>query len=153
MELCRLYPLSSVVALEPLNTSYGLGKKAITHSIYKNRIEFLQSYAHQLSAVAHFDVVSFPQMFFSNAHLIPSLTAILRAMKPGAFLTTGSEDSIAEKNLFRSIQRLKHVLNCGSFRSENDICQLLHSLGFVEVTPLPFMSGWYPITAQKSSQS
>lgn len=131
LKLCELYPALFATAFEPSTIPFQLAEQNVATSPYKNRINLRQQSIQEITDQHLFDVAWVAQRFIMDEHLIPGLTAIHSALKPGGQIIV-STFFTAHKNIASCVKNFSDSLYA-ELRSIPEITTLLHNAGFIEI--------------------
>jgi hypothetical protein len=131
--MCTVFPELRVVGLEPFEGPMAEGRKAVAASKFAERITLRAESLEQLDEREVYDAAYVAQMFFPERVLEDGLGRVLRSLKPGGYLFTGSVYDPGP-GMAAAMGRFTSVLWGGGTRSAEDVAALLARVGFTEVS-------------------
>jgi precorrin-6B methylase 2 len=147
LRLCAEFPNLHVVALEPAPKPHQLASINIANSAYAERIHLRREKIQDIDDENQFDVVWYPQIFFSHEVFIAGLQKIITALKPGGMLLTTAIAS-DKASLATSVRQLQGAL-FGGLRSLQEVDIALGAKGFNNLHIYPDVAGYHTITGCK----
>jgi hypothetical protein len=146
--MCKLYPELRVTGLEPFTGPMAEGKKVVAASPFADRITLRAQGLETLEDVSAYDAAYVAQMFFPDGIVVDGMARVLRSLKPGGFVFTGSVYDPGE-GLPGAMGRFTSALWGGGTRTAADVATILRQAGFVDVVAPPVPSGMAPVLGRK----
>jgi hypothetical protein len=146
--MCKLFPEVRVVGLEPFSGPMAEARKVVAASPFADRIELRAHGLEALEDAEAYDVAYVAQMFFPDGIVAEGMKRVLRSLKPGGFILTGSV-YLDGDDLPAAMGRFTSALWGGGARTAADVAALLGQAGFVEVVVPPVVGGVAPVLAHK----
>lgn len=150
LSLCRLYPHLQVVGLEPFATAIKEGRSAVAKAGLEDRITLREEGIEQLDERDVYDGAYVAQMFFPDEIVEDGLRRVLRSLKPGAYMVTGSVYE-AGPTLGAAMGRFTSVIWGGGTRSAEDVARLMREVGYADVQVIQTPMGMQPILGRRAS--
>jgi SAM-dependent methyltransferase len=130
--LCRRFPELRVVGLEPAKAPMTEARRNVVAAGLDRRIELRGQRVQDLTDEAAFDFAFLPSVFLSTEALRAALPAILRALKPGGWVVTGTPGG-GDGELAPALMRLRATLWGSEGLTPADLRDLFAEAGYAEV--------------------
>jgi precorrin-6B methylase 2 len=130
--LCRTFPNSTVVGIDPWELSLELARQNVTAAGFGSRITLRRARIEAFEDDEGFDLVWMPVIFLSRATLGEAVRQAVATMRPGAQIVlgryTGSNDPLAS-----ALGDLRTIRSGGTLLDATDTRTLLEDAGLVDV--------------------
>jgi Methyltransferase domain len=146
--MCRLYPELRVVGLEPFAGPLAEARTVVAASPFAARITLRAHGLERLDDADAYDAAYVAQMFFPDAVVADGMARVLRSLKPGGWVFTGSVYDPGE-GLAAAMGRFTSAVWGGGARTAAHVAALLRESGFVDVATPPAPGNVSPVLGRK----
>jgi hypothetical protein len=150
--MCRIFPHLQVVGLEPFPAALAEGQKVVAGAGLGERITLRGEGIEQLDEPDRYQGAYLAQMFFPEGVLREGFGRVLKSLRPGGWIMTGSIYDSGD-GLAAALSRFQAALWGGGTRSADDVAALLGEAGFVDVMQPKVPGNLRPILARKRAQA
>lgn len=131
VQLCQIYPDLKIVAIDCTDKPLALAKKNIEQHNLSNRIKLRKTFLQDINDKDLYDVVWFPQVFYSKEEFSKCLKVIFKALKPSGMIYAAALSS-NETDISSLILQLNNA-TYGSLRYVDDVTEGFKNAGFSEI--------------------
>jgi SAM-dependent methyltransferase len=147
--LARRFPHACFVGLEPAPLALEIGRRRVAEAGLQARIELDSSPLERFDARDAFDLAYVAAMFMPDEVLAEGLPRVLRALRPGGWLISGTLCPPGE-DLGSAVSRFRSSIWGGGRRHLEELRAQLERAGFTQVVAPPVPSGaLQPIAARR----
>ncbi len=131
--LCKAYPLSKVVGLDPWEPSLEIARKNISEAGMESRITLHRVTVESYEDADGFDLIWLPAFFIPEAVLDDALRNLHRITRPGGSIVVGCTFDVTGEPLYAAVDDLMTVRSGGTPLTPGDAAERLKRAGFSDV--------------------
>jgi ubiquinone/menaquinone biosynthesis C-methylase UbiE len=134
--IAQMWPELRIVGIDPWQPSLRLARENVDRAGLADRIELREQGVETLAEQAAYDYVYFASAFIPEPHARPGLERSLRALRPGGWISIGSNNDAAPPPVV-ALFRLRETQWGGPVWDAADSEKVLRETGFVDVCTPP----------------